>query len=60
MGDSQALLNKIAALRRGQEEGGPVQQLERKVSSGSRQNLVLDGSLRRLAGAAHASHSHFG
>src|SRR2546423_1757941 len=44
MNDSKAILNKIAALRRGQEEGGPVQQLERKVSSGFRQNLVLDGS----------------
>src|SRR5689334_11420462 len=59
MGDSQSILSKIVALR---EEGltpatpggagDPVEELASKISAGLRQNVLLDGSLRRLADPA--------
>ncbi|MGE3803682.1 MAG: HD-GYP domain-containing protein [Gemmataceae bacterium] len=53
MSDTRWILDKIAALRNPFEgDKGRMQVLERQISAAYRQNLLLDGSLRRLGGEA--------
>src|SRR5438876_371136 len=62
MSDSQAILSKIAALRQlsAQAAAAPpsrghaatIDELANKINAGMRQNVLLDGSLRKLADPA--------
>jgi HD-GYP domain-containing protein (c-di-GMP phosphodiesterase class II) len=58
MNESQSILSKIAALRQEASVGSPgevpgsVDELTSKVNAGIRQNVLLDGSLRKLADPA--------